>query len=151
MRDDTIKPIGRLLRDRASRAREIVEHAMRLESLAQQLREELEPVLTKHFRVAAIDGGRLLLHADSPAWAARLRYQVPALLSSLRGRPGLAGLQSVQIRVRPPSSEPAARPRRPRLSAQAGISIRTAASACEHPELRQALLRLARRARGDRT
>jgi hypothetical protein len=155
MDDDTIKPIARLLKDRACVAKRLVEQAARLESLAKLIRLELDPLLAEHFWVASFDGEHLWLHADSPAWAARLRYQAVTLIESLKKRQDMAGLCSIQVRVRPwspPSSSPLTKPvsgtRRPHLSAQAGNVIRAAALACQHPELQQALLRLAQRAKG---
>lgn len=56
--------------------------------------------LHEHCVGAQASGGVLLLHADSPLWASRLRFQAPALLKMLRQQG--ANFNSCQVRIQPP-------------------------------------------------
>lgn len=101
--------------------------------------------LRRHARPVHRDGPRLVVQADSAAWATRLRHSRSSLLAGLRAA-GCAGIESLTIRVRPPAVAAAApaprRPRRPGPSAMQ--SVEETARGLEDRRLRDALLRLAR-------
>lgn len=83
----------------------------------------------------------LVLHVDSAAWASRLRYLTPGLLSALRR--AYPGLKSGRIRVRPSGTgRPAGR--RARLSRAARSSLADAAEGMTDTDLSAALARLGR-------
>lgn len=118
--------------------------ARQLERLDGEVRRLL-PELGGHCRVANVRRGTLVLQADSPAWASRLRYQTRSLLGQLQHR-GYANLNAVQVRIAPATAERRPPPRRARLSNASGELLRQTAEDLDNPALRAALRRLARRA-----
>jgi len=69
----------------------------------------VEPPLRRHARPAVLRDGVLTVHAESPLWANMLRNSEQSLVASLRAA-GLENVQSLRIRVSPPSSAPASAP-----------------------------------------
>jgi hypothetical protein len=93
---------------------------------------------------AVLQGDRLTLFADSPAWGSRLRFMAPRVAGSLRGE--APALRTVKVRVLPGSAPPPRRPRAPaRLSASSARILDEVAGDISDPGLRAALQRLARR------
>lgn len=86
-----------------------------------------------------------MLLADSPVWATRIRYAVPALLERLEGE-GDIPVREIQVRVGRAriAREPASRRARP-LGEETARNLRETAEAVGDEALRSALLRLARR------
>jgi len=124
---------------------DLIRHARSMEQLSALARRHLGAPLGDHCRAANLREGILLLHADSSAWANRLRYELPALLEFLRQQ-GQPELRSIRVKVPPPDWAPPA-PRtqtRPRLSAAASELLRHVASTTQDPDIRGALLRLAK-------
>lgn len=122
----------------------LTEHARRIAALNETLSPALGPDLAAHCRVADFRDARLVLLADSPAWATRLRYHTNTLCEQFT----TAGVPVRELRVivRPPSApapEPAARRAPPVLSGQAARSLEASADGIAHPPLADALRRLA--------
>lgn len=117
--------------------------------LEQQVRTCLPADLAEHFQVAGLRDGCLRLATDSPAWAARLRFQAPRLVQQLTLQ-GTTGLRSVQVRIIPPSKQPMPPVRKVHLAAENALLLEQTAQAIEDPELAQALRRLARHRTGPR-
>ena len=107
-----------------------------------QVRKILPIDLRPHLSAALRDGDRLVLFADSPVWASRLRFAVPVLRVSLepvrhiRIRVAPSGGSSSRIRMEPG-------PRFGAMSPQNAAQIRTIAATVSDPELSGALRRLA--------
>jgi len=124
----------------------LIRHARRVEHLSLLARRHLGAPLGDHCRAANLRDGILVLHADSSAWATRLRYELPALLEFFRQQ-GQPELRSIRIKVVPTDWAPPQAPRaraRPRLSAAASELLRDVASTTQDPDIRDALLRLAK-------
>jgi len=68
--------------------------------LEAQLQQLLPTPLRDHCRLLAVNGQTLVLAADSPAWAARLRFHTHQLIKQL-AVPRAVVLRSIRIRVRP--------------------------------------------------
>lgn len=81
---------------------------------------------------------------DSPAWATRFRYRVPAFLNLLRKLPGAENIVMLQIKTLPRETLEVSEslPLR-RLSTEAEQIISACAADIEDPMLRAALQRLA--------
>lgn len=109
----------------------------------------LDAPLRDHVSVARLSGETLTLVADSPAWAARVRFQAPLILDHLRTRLDCPRLESLRVVTRPapmirePVNEPPPRP----MSPATAKLIESVALACDDGALRRTLLRLAGRAR----
>jgi hypothetical protein len=114
--------------------------------LDERVKKLLAPPLDQHARVASLRDQVLVIQADSPAWAARIRYLVPELLGQLDASTGqFPRIQSIRVRV---AVEPCAQARepahRPPVSVQAAVELRRQAETVSDDRLRDALLRLAR-------
>jgi hypothetical protein len=122
----------------------LLRHAERLRNVARILHHLLPPSLQDHCQVVNLRDGVLHLGVDSPAWASRLRFQIPKILKELGAYPGL-GINALRVRVVPAGrslSKPASRPR---LSPQSARLLRQTATGLSDPRLRAALLKLASR------
>lgn len=103
----------------ADAAGDPLRRAQWLDALDRSLRPCLPPALAAHARLANVRDDRLVYLVDHPAWNARLRLAIPALLDAARSL-GL-GVAGVTIRTRqgplPPAPgttpAPPARARRP--------------------------------------
>lgn len=125
------------------------ERRMRLERAAAQIGTLLPAPLNRHCRVANLADGVLVLQVDAPVWLTRARLERTRLLAALRAHPELADIRELHFRTAPEAAIPP-RPPQPRpmpvLPAAAAAQLRAAASTLPDPGLREALLRLARRA-----
>lgn len=118
--------------------------------LDRQLKDLLEEPLRSHVRVGVMRENSLVLVADSPAWAAKLRYQVPSLHSRIASHSAFPDIQTIRVKTAHSGTPPqrgADPPQRP-LSKAAAEDVRNQARDLEDPVLREAVLRLARH-RGD--
>lgn len=61
--------------------------------------------LRQHARPAVLRDGVLTVHAESPVWANMLRNSEQSIVASLR-ESGLDSVQSLRIRISPPSPAP---------------------------------------------
>lgn len=112
----------------------------------------LLPVSERPHCVQASRQGEILsLTLDSAAWATRLRYRLPDLLSAL----GPSGVSDIRVRIQPPGQGPSGRiapgwapgrgARGARLSAAVVDHLLTAADQMADPGIAESLRRLARR------
>jgi hypothetical protein len=102
--------------------------------------------LNAHCRVLAVRDDTLVVAADSPVWAARLRYQSSLLVKQLSGVSSVK-LRTVQVRVRAPEQSPDGRitPIRQPVSGRNSVALKQAARSVTDAGLKAALLRLAGR------
>lgn len=78
----------------------LVDNLNRINRLSQSLKVILDESLSKHCRIAHMEGQQLILAVDSPEWASRLRYEKLELLSYLRNN-GFAQVNGIDIIVNP--------------------------------------------------
>ena len=126
----------------------LLAQARLLADLDIQLQTLLAPPLQQHCRVLALREPVLVLAADSPVWAARLRFHAPQLIRKL-SLPRSLRLRSIRVRVRPPETRSAVelKPAR-RRGHRDTTAIQQAAETVSDPALKTSLLKLAsRRAR----
>ena len=122
----------------ALRARQIAEIEHKIIGL-------LPENLASQCRVAGLADGRLKLVCDSPAWAARVRFQGARLVQQLT-RNGSVTVRTVQVRVLPTAeNRPEPLARRARMTAENARLLRQTAEAIADPNLARALARLAGR------
>ena len=109
--------------------------------LLENLLSQLPPDFRPHCAGIRPDGDTLVVFADSPVWATRLRYEAPRILSE-------TGFRKLRVRVAAASatSPPAVR-KAPSLPAAAAALLRETAAGVADPDLAAALLRLASRHR----
>ncbi len=123
----------------------LLDHVRLLGRLSNILRAHLTGSLAEHCRAANLDGTTLVISVDSPAWAAKLRYQVTSLLAQLQNRGDLPPIERLRIRIQPADqARPAPVVRRQTISPEAAGVIRHVADNTTDPKLQAALRRLAR-------
>ena len=84
---------------------DLCQRGLDLQRLDKKLKGQLDPGLQDYFELANIRQDVAVLLAASPAWAARLRYQVPLILAACQAL-GLDSIKTVQIKVRKIFVEP---------------------------------------------
>jgi hypothetical protein len=124
----------------------LVSQARSLMALEVSLQELLPEPLNAHCRLLAIREETLVLAADSPVWAARLRFHAPQLVTQLRHTQSVK-LRTIRVRVRPPERNVATEHRKTTIqcSKESKASLQQVAQTISDPGLKTALLRLANR------
>jgi len=110
------------------------------------LQVQLPTPLKEHCRLLAIRDETLVLAADSPVWAARLRFHAPQLVKQLNLSQTVK-LRTVRIRVRPPERVAPAQCCKPmpQRSKSSTAALQQLAQIVSDPGLKTAILRLANR------
>jgi hypothetical protein len=127
--------------------RQLFRQAATHRKLDLHIKHLLEEPLRGHIQLAVIRKDTLILTADSSAWAAKLRYQVPELRRQIAENSAFPDIQTIRVTV---AKSDASRqrvkyaPLRPLTKATA-TELNRQAEALEDPALREALLRLADR------
>lgn len=124
----------------------LVSRARALVGLNALVQELLPETLKAHCRVLSVRDETLVLAADSPVWAARLKFHSSQLVKQLN-RQQTVKLRTVRIRVRPPEKLVATERRsKPlKLGSNSATALRQAADSVSDPDLKSALQRLANR------
>jgi hypothetical protein len=138
------RPIASLLGSTALGG--VVEEARSGDRVLAALRRALPADLATHLSAAHLRDATLIVVADGPAWATRLRFLEPELKAALDARTRRI-VRRVAVRVGPPPIAPRApgpKPSRP-LSEAARAALEAGALKVTDPKLAAALRRLARR------
>jgi hypothetical protein len=144
MRQKNTVSCGQLLHDAKL---PLVERARKLQRLERAVQGLLADNLAAHCRVMNLKNEILVLAAPSSAWAARLRFAGPELVKQLKDRFAL-DLRSVQVHIQPETQElQAVTQPRIKLSLASGTLLAQTAETVNHAALREALYRLAAKAR----
>lgn len=117
----------------------------RLTALDDRLKGHVEAPLSKHMTLATIRDNCLVIQADSPTWAARLRYKTPEILASLADDGIFPAVHSIRIRSMTADQPPSPPSARPYMSPDSAAELKAQASSIEDEGLRTAILRLAGR------
>ena len=134
--------LARVLRS-SGIARNLLSQAQDLQLLLTRVRKHLPPPLEGHCRAALIKKRQLILFADSPAWASRLRYYSRDLKSLLLRE----GMRVERVSIRVMISDTPLQQKRPavkRLSSDSASLIRQTAEGIGDEDLSAALMRLGR-------
>ena len=125
----------------------LLERARKLQRLEQTVLGLLPENVAAHCRVMNLKNEILILAAPSSAWAARLRFAGPELVKQLKSQFALK-LRTIQIQIQPetPEIQSIRRPQL-KLSLTSGTLLAQTAQTVKHPALREALYRLAAKAR----
>lgn len=135
------KSVRHLLKDKPTLKRLELEISAQ-KALLGEVRRLLPGDLAPHCVAARAHQRQLVIYADSPAWATRLRFIAPQLPSLLRSHHPT--LQEARVRLLISRGAPASRPRKARHSDAAAYIIQQSALNTREPDLREALLRLGR-------
>ena len=142
-----LSSISAFLNDREGPLAGLSTHAAGISDLQKKLCSYLPGDLSEHVTVANFSSKSLCLHADSAAWATRLRFKIPELLHIVRNQCGLTSMQTIRIKVTPSQTRNTTLDNRPVLSEKTAHLLQDIGESTTDPELRDALLRLSRHSR----
>lgn len=100
-RNCQILPVGSLFSDRNNQLGNLCQHINNLRNLENKLLAYLAPPLNTHCTLANYTTTTIVLHTDSPTWAAKLRYCIPEILSYMQHECQLETLRTIRIKVIP--------------------------------------------------
>lgn len=125
----------------------LLARARNFEVLDEQVRALLPLPLQPHCHVLTLHDRTLVLAADSPVWAARLRFHAPKLVKQLSRQQSVV-IRTARVRVIPPEKTTTSARKQPsgqKLGHRRTAALRQAAQTVSDPRLKSALLRLSRR------
>jgi len=125
----------------------ILRKAQELHNIGQAIKATLPLDCHTHLDVVGIRENELILLTDSPVWQTRLRMFSQTILEALHQHAGIT-LTRIKIKLSPPTRviAPPTPPKRT-LSKDSARTIGQTASSISDPELRQAMLRLSKKAK----
>ena len=109
----------------------------------------LEPAAREHCRAASYKDGLLRLLVADSQWATRIRYQQKRLIRQLQAYSEFATLTKIHCKVQPPLVKYVPPVRKMKRSEVAAESLIETSKQIDDPNLRDALVRLARHHRGE--
>ncbi len=125
----------------------ILERARKLARFEQAVLGLLPADLGAHCRVLNLKNEILVLATTTPAWAGRLRFAVPELLKQLKCQHHME-IRRVELKIRPEIKEnQQVRRNSMQVSLNNAELLATTAQSINHPELQEALYRLAAKTR----
>lgn len=135
-----------LLNDKDSTLGKLYLHAGFLAHLEKKLCLFLGSPLNTHCSVVNFTDDTLVLHSDSAAWAAKLRYNIPAILNYMQNECNLTTLKTIRIKIKLPdhSRQPESVRRKPVMSKASAHFINQTAETMSDDDLRLSLLNLAK-------
>ena len=141
------KSLYNLLKNNDLLPKSVQETLNRLSLVQYHLTELLPGDLQIHCRAINLQGDRLVLAVDSPAWKYQLRFLLPELTRNVQKACQIP-IAKIHIIVDPTATAPLPRtPAKRKLSARSQSLIQQAAQGVQDERLRQALIRLARKSR----
>ena len=112
------------------------------------IRNVLPEPISLHCHAANIDGETIIIGCDSSTWAAKLRYQLPHVLTRLKDHRDLPAFRHIRVRVQPRDRGTPLSSNRPlAMSEHTAALIASVADDTADPQLKAALLRLSKRAK----
>ena len=120
----------------------ICNHSLAIIKLQDAIRKKLGSPLNKHLSIANYNHDCLVIITDSPAWAARLRFQSAEILTFTRTWLESNNLQTVRIKVAPLNEYQTKQVSAISISSSTADLLRTVAENINDAELRVSLLRL---------
>ena len=129
--------------------RKLFRHAAEHHGASLRIKSLLAEPVRSHIQLAVIRDGTLVLTADSSAWAAKMRYQVPDLHRKMAETSEFSEIQTIRVKVTKSSSAKEHDSRRAvPMSAPVAAEMQRRAASVADPALKDALLRLANRRSG---
>lgn len=93
-----MKTIGQII-NHNSVLEKLISTAKNLQYLNGVFRSVLETSLSQHCHLSKIDGTKLTVTVDSPAWASIFRYEIPEILKNLQSQPEFKDIKSIRYLV----------------------------------------------------
>ncbi|TQV89839.1 DUF721 domain-containing protein [Aliikangiella coralliicola] len=92
--------LNKLISDPSGDVKSLLDQLAKIQTLNNTLQSKLNATLSKHCRVVNLRKNTLVIATDSAAWANKIRFQTPDLLSFFR-ESGYFGLASIEVIVQP--------------------------------------------------
>lgn len=124
----------------------LLPHIETLQRVSRRVYQCIPPILRGRCVVANYKNHVLILHAETPAWATRLRFLLPDLQKQLAADSLFENLSEIQVRTEPQSADRTKPQRQIAISAASAAVVKSLAEGIPDPALQAALLRLANRA-----
>ncbi len=132
-----------LLTNYQSRLGNLYEQTQRIQDFKDKLSEHLGSPLNEHCTLANYKNDLIVMHADSPAWATKLRFSTPDIISYMQRECHLNTLKTIRVKVVPTIKKINRTPaRRLILSSKSTKLIRNIANSMTDHNLRNSLLKL---------
>ena len=142
------KSLANLLQQHSEHLNMLLSQVRLLRRITTVIRNVLPEPLSLHCHAANIDGETIIIGCDSSTWAAKLRYQLPHVLTRLKDHRGLPAFRHIRVRVQPlDQGNPRPSNRRLSMPDQAATLIASVANNTADPKLKEALFRLSQRAK----
>lgn len=145
------KPLYKYLKRKKDGVADLVTKARFMGKLNQEFLENIPTPINQHVQLAYINGSKLHVIADSPAWAAKFRFMSGHLIPTLKKNiQYFQYLKEISVSTRPINNkkEKIKPTSRLYLSAEAKSCLENMAESLEKSDLQQSLLRLAKRHKG---
>ncbi|MDH5190261.1 MAG: DUF721 domain-containing protein [Gammaproteobacteria bacterium] len=131
--------------------RHLSAHAKKLKNLTAKIRTVLDSASSEHCTVANLRDQTLILQTSSPAWVAKLRFQIPMLINALKS--SSTPVTNIQIKVVPENKietthENISKPQY--ISPSTAELLEGVANHISNSDLKSSLLRLSKRVASDK-
>ena len=125
--------------------RQLFREAGNQQGVSERVSQAIDPSLRDHVRFALLRDETLILIADTSAWAARLRFDVANIKRRFATLPDFPRVTNIRVKVAAAVPVTALPQRRAQaISESVARDVEVQAETIEDPELREAMLRLAR-------
>lgn len=138
--------VGELLGRNDPSIQRLLARSTKLYTLQKLVRQHLPPGLASHCHLANYKEYTLLLHADSSAWANRIRLESLQLQKNIAKFQEFKGICCILVHVNKEHPVVCRKSVRLEISSRSGAVINELAESIDIPELAKALKRLASRA-----
>ena len=138
-------PINTLLQDKHSPIADLCKKAIFIQEVDHKLKKILDPSIQDHFVLANIKTDIAILLVSSPAWATRLRYNIPAILNALNNHLNFTSIKTIRIKVKNPIPDnPVSKKKLIYLSDNSAQFLNDVANNFNDPQLRACFLKLSK-------
>ena len=141
------KPLYKYLKRNKDGVADLVTKARLMGKLNQEFLKNIPGPINLHVELAYINGKKLHVIADSPAWATKLRFMSAHIIPTLRKNiQYFQYVKEMSVSTRPAhlKKEKRKKPHVRNISNEAKACLESSAEGMENQKLRQSLLRLAK-------
>jgi hypothetical protein len=141
------KPLYKYLKRKKDGVADLVTKAHFMGKLNQEFLKNIPAPMNLHVQLAYVNGNKLHVIADTPAWATKFRFMSSHIIPTLKKNiQYFQYVKEISISTRPINAKTEKlKPIRPRfISTQAKICLKNMAESLDKGDLQQALLRLAK-------
>ncbi len=136
---------GAYLHKKNSTLSDLYQQALAFKEIDQSLKKFLDPSLSSHFILASIKTEVAIILVNSPAWATRLRYNIPTILEALNNELNLKQIKTIRIKVQHSESKRSSTKNKPVfLSKDTAKLLQDSANSINDSELKNCLIKISK-------